>query len=258
MDGAPRADREWRGSMERAWSEHGARVVGRGVWRAGACGGQGRVAGRGRQPLTGELLGLLVGPLAVARAAVLLDDSARAPARRAARLLLHPPQDRVHRLHDHPTAAARGARVDRRPRRHARAGARPAGLKVRDADFLRATEERRLEVDLQVEAQVVPLRRTRPPPPAAAATLASEEGFKDVADVEILHAGAGAAGARAAHAGDAKLVVPRPHLRVREHRVRLVDRLELLLRTWLLVDVRVPFARGRAVGLFDVGLGGAA
>ena len=132
-----------------------------------------------------------------------------------AALLLHAAQDRVHRLDDRATTAAGAARVDRRARRNARAGAGLAGLEVGDTDLLRAAEERRVEVDLQIEAQVVALRRARPPPSRTRRTLTTKEGFKDVADVKVARARTSAAGA--AHARHAELVVALAHRWIREH-----------------------------------------
>ena len=63
--------------------------------------------------------------------------------------------------------------------------ARAARLEVRDADLLRATKERRLEVDLEVEAQVVALCRPRAPPAAARPTLAAKEGLKTSAEAGL-------------------------------------------------------------------------
>mmetsp|Transcript_24806 Transcript_24806/g.72704 ORF Transcript_24806/g.72704 Transcript_24806/m.72704 type:complete len:461 (+) Transcript_24806:257-1639(+) len=201
-----------------------------------------------------DLLALLLHTLAVARAAVLLDHVARAAARGAPRLLLHPPQDRLHRLCDHAAAAALRARGDGRTRRDAAARACAASLEVRDADLLLAAEEGGIEVDLEVEPQVVALRWP-PAARAAAALLPSEKGLENVAEVEVLHPRAGAARSGAADARHPKLVVPRAHVRVREHLVRLVDLLELLLGALLLVDVRVPLARRLPVRVFDLLVG---
>mmetsp|Transcript_4561 Transcript_4561/g.15138 ORF Transcript_4561/g.15138 Transcript_4561/m.15138 type:complete len:428 (+) Transcript_4561:308-1591(+) len=203
-----------------------------------------------------EGLGLVHHAPAVAGAAVGLHLLARAPARGACCLLLHAPEDGGHHLGHNAGAAAGAAGGHLGAGLVARAVAGGARLQVVDADGPLPAEDRGFEVDLEVKAQILALGWAPRPPPAAHAAHAAhapaaEEALKDVSEVKV-HARPAAAHAAALHAGLPKLVVPRAHLRVREHLVRLAHLLELLLGRVRGVHVRVVLARHLAVRGLDL------
>ncbi|MNL11727.1 hypothetical protein D3C87_1325730 [compost metagenome] len=222
---------------------------------------QARAGVDARRHLDRELLGLLVAARALAGGAGGLDDLALAAALGAGRHLGELAEDGALGLGDLAGALAQAAGRDRAARLGPRARAVVALLEVVDVDGLLAAEDRVVERQVQIEAQVgAPLGTAPPARTGALGRAAPEEGLEDVAEaaepLEALEAGPARAEAPL-RGGVAELVVALALLGIREDLVGLGELLEALLGPGLLVDVRVVLARQLAVALLQLVVRGA-
>ena len=187
----------------------------------------------------------------------LLDDATLAPAARARRHVDHLPE---HRLADGANLAAPVALRTGRGRRPGLGAAAAAGLarvEHPELDLLLGPDDRFLERDPQVVAQV--RAGLRPPAPRGGRGRPAEERIEDVAEpTEPGGAEPEVPLAAATDTGPAEHVIALSAVRVGQHLVRLVDLLEALLRRRVRVDVGVPLLGELAERPLDLGVGGAA
>ena len=134
-----------------------------------------------------------------------------------------------------------------------------AGFQVRNLDFLFLTEDRLLEIDREVVAEVIPLLGTLAPLPTAAsaaprASETLEEGFEQVGKAaHVTHIGCPGGSAQPSLT---ELVVAGAGLGIAEHLIGPTDLLETVFRSGILVDIGVILPRHAPVSALQrVGIG---
>ena len=119
---------------------------------------------------------------------------------------------------------------------------------MRDFDLLFLTEDRLLEIDGEIVAQIIALLRTTSSltPPGLCTSETAEERLEQIGETaHVTHVGRSGGTAESCFS---ELVVPGPALRIAEHFIGPADLLEAILRTRFLVDVGVVLTGHAAIG----------